>query len=269
MRRRAALTTGCVFAFAALCPPATALTARELLDRAKTLDDTTRHWNDRTQHMILTIGDTGGTERKRDLLVCTKRFPADEEKTISFFSAPPEVRGTGFLQWSHRGREGEQWLYLPEFKRTRQIAARLRDEPFVGTDFTYRDLEIVSEFLRWSEADAPTKLLGDETIDGRICDTIELRPHQDGIPYQRLVLSLDRELLTPRKLQFFDLDGTLLKTLTLSDIRDIGTIPTAQHLEMRNHKRGSRTLVDLREVTYDSHLDDELFTQRQLERGAP
>ncbi len=124
--------------------PAQAESGRELLDRAKQLDDTSRNWKDRSQEMRLTIRDGGGKQRQRDLTVLTKRQAAGEEKAITFFSGPPEVKGTAFLQWTHPGRDDEQWLYLPEFRRTRQISSRLRDESFVGTDFTYRDLEILA-----------------------------------------------------------------------------------------------------------------------------
>lgn len=249
--------------------PARAETAREILDHSKRLDDTTRHWTDRTQRMALTIVSAAGAKRERELTVYSKRYPGDEDKSISFFLSPAEVRGTAFLQWSHKGKDDEQWIYLPEFKRTRQIAARLRDESFVGTDFTYRDLEIVGDVLLWTEAEAPSKLLGEESVDGSPCHSIELRPQQDGSPYQRLVLALDRDKLTPRRLDFYDADSVKLKRLSLGDVRDIGAIPTAHRLEMSNLKKGTRTLVGLPEVTYDSALSDDLFTQRQLEKGAP
>jgi len=249
--------------------PARAETARELLDRAKRLDDTTRHWTDRTQRMQLNIVAAGGENRERELAVYTKRYAGDEEKSISFFLAPAEVRGTAFLQWSHKGRDDEQWLYLPEFRRTRQIAARLRDESFVGTDFTYRDLEIVGDLFLWSEAEARTRLLGDETVDGAPCHSIELRPQREESAYQRLVLALDRDKLTPRRLDFYDTGDVKVKSLGLADVREIGAVPTAHRLEMSNLKKGSRTVVTLPEVKYGTGLGDDLFTQRQLEKGAP
>jgi len=251
------------------CQVARALTAREILDKAKTLDDTTRHWTDRTQHMSLVITDGGGATRRRELAVYTKRYSADEEKAITFLSAPAELHGVGFLQWSHRGRDDEQWLYLPELKRTRQIAARLRDESFVGTDFTFRDLQILTDLLRWTEAEAPTHLSGEEAVAGHLCETIELRPKLEGMPYGRIVLWMDRDALTPRRLDFFDLDATRTKTLSLEDIRDLGPIPTPHHLEMQNLKKNSRTVVDLTDVKYNTGLADDLFTQRYLERGGP
>ena len=219
--------------------------------------------------MTLQAFDAGGDQRQRQIQVFTKRATVDEEKTLSFILAPAEVRGTGFLQWSHRGRDDDQWLYLPEFRRTRQIAARVKDESFVGTDFSYRDLEIVAKILRWTEAEGPSVRGNDETIAGRPCYGIELQPKQDDTPYKKIVLNLDRDRLVARKLAFFDGSGSNVKVLTTDDLRDVGAIPTPYRIEMRNLKKGSHTVVTLDEVQFNTKLADDLFTQRYLERGAP
>jgi outer membrane lipoprotein-sorting protein len=247
--------------------PARALTAREILDKTKQLDDTTRNWTDRQRKLTLVIFGKRGGERRRELQVFDKRYPDDEDKSISFFLSPPEVKGTGFLQWAHKQRDDDQWLFLPELKRTRRITARLRDESFMGTDFSYRDLEILGEIQGWTEDEAGSRLVGQEAIDGHACHVIELRPQQDGVPYERIVMWMDEADLVPRKLDFYDQDGEHTKTLALTDIRALGPIPTAHHLEMRNLKAGSRTIVELAEVVHDAGLSDDLFTQRYLERG--
>jgi len=244
-------------------------TARAILDRAKRLEDGERRWGDRTQRMILETKAAGGQERHRELQVFTKRYADDEEKTLSFLLASPEVAGTGFLQWTHRGRDDEQWLYLPEFRRTRQITARLRDESFVGTDFTYRDLEILGKILRWSEHEATTRRLDDTNVGGASCYAIEMRPQAEGMPYARIHIALDRDRLLLRQLDFFAADGSSVKELVLGDIRDIGRFPTAHRIILRHLKKGSQTTVQVEDPQFDTGLRDELFTQRYLERGAP
>jgi len=247
--------------------PAAADAARAILDRARALDDTTRKWTDRVQRMTLTIHDANGGSRQRALKVFTKRDPAGTERAVSFFLAPREVEGVGFLQWSRPDGAAEQWLYLPELKRTRQIATRLRDESFMSTDFSYRDLDIVAEFQRWPEAAAPSRLIGEESVDGHATDVIELHPTMDGMPYGRIVVWMDRTELTPRRLEFRDADGAVIKTLALADIRPVGAIPTPHRLDMRTSAKGTHTVVEFPEVAYDTNLADDLFTQRALERG--
>src|ERR1700745_677129 len=117
-------------------PALAAETARQILDRRKALDDTTRHWDDRHQKMKLTIVDRRGGERVREVELFDRREPGDEQKTILFFLSPAEVKGTGFLAFTHKGRPADQWLYLPELQRVRQITARTRNESFLGKDLS-------------------------------------------------------------------------------------------------------------------------------------
>jgi outer membrane lipoprotein-sorting protein len=267
MRRWRTLGQVITLALLVSAGPAVAETAREILDRVRVLDDTTRKWTDRTQRMTLLIYDKRGGERRRVLKVYDKRYAGDENKAISFFESPPEVEGTAFLQWAHKQRDDDQWLYLPEFKRTRRITARVRDQSFMGTDFSYRDLEILGEIQDWTEEEAPTSLVGADQVDGHDCHVIELRPRQDGMNYGRIVVWIDTALLVTRKMNFERTDARPWKELGLSEIRDVGAVPTAHRLEMRDVEKGSRTVVELTDVAYDTGLPDDLFTERHLERG--
>ena len=243
-------------------------TAREILDRAHALDTTTRHWTDRSQHLTLVIVGADGEERRRELTVRTKRYPDDESKALSSFLAPSEVKGTAFLQWGHKNAPDEQWLYLPDLRRTRRITSDLSNESFMGTDFSYQDLGILSEAPSWTEADAPSTLVGEETVDGRPCYIIALRPKQEDIAYGRIQVWLDKESLVPRRMDFFDKDDAAIKSLRFEGIENVGAFPYARVLEMSQLKTGSKTRIESSDVKFDSGLSDDLFTQRYLERGA-
>ena len=269
MRTLHVALTSMALAMVLVPPPAAGTSSREVLDRVKALDDGARHWTDRSEKLTLVITDARGGERTRELQIQNKRYPGDEDKALSFFLSPPEVKGTGFLQWGHKNADDDQWLYLPEFKRTRRITAQLRDESFMGTDFSYRDLEILAEFQRWTEDEAPSTLTGEEPVDGSPCQVIALRPKQNGMSYGKIVLWIDRDRVIARRMDFFDHDDKAVKSLTFGDIRDVGVVPTAHTLDMRNLAKKSHTRVTVSDVAYDKGLADDLFTQRYLERGAP
>src|SRR5207244_9984317 len=110
------------------------------------------------------------------LIIYFKKYPEDRTKTMLFFESPPEVKGVGFLQLADPHAKDAQWLYLPELKRVRQSSGGAKRESFVGTDFSYDDLAIISQITDWTESDARTKLLRDETQDGRACHVIEFTP---------------------------------------------------------------------------------------------
>jgi outer membrane lipoprotein-sorting protein len=247
--------------------PPGAPTARALLDQTRQLAETTRKWTDRTQELALTIVDRRGGQRHRTLTIRFKKYPEDRNRTILFFESPPEVKGVGFLQWADPHGKDEQWLYLPELKRVRQISTGAKRESFVGTDFSYDDLAIISQITDWSDTDARTVLLRDEAVDGQPCHVIEFTPTGKDLTYGKLLVWLRAGDLVIVKYEFYDSDARLEKILALGDIRLVGAIPTAFHWEMQNVQAGSHTIVDFSAVRYDSGLDDAAFTERALEHG--
>ena len=253
--------------FLSLTGAAQAETARQILDRRKALDDTTRHWDDRHQRMKLRIVDKRGGERTRELDLYERREPADEQKAILFFLSPAEVKGTGFLAYTHKGRPADQWLYLPELKRVRQITARTRKESFVGTDLSYHALDLIQEMVSWSESDAASSLRPEETIGGTACHVIDLTPAREDIAYKRIVLWLGKDDLVPRQLEFYEDGAEPKKRLAQSEVRAIGAIPVAHRIEVKTLAAGTRTDIEISDVQFNQELDPDLFTQRALERG--
>ena len=242
--------------------------ARLLLDEANQLDDTTRAWTDRMQRIKLLITDGRGIERRREIIMRTLRLPGGEDKTSTVFLTPPEVRGTAFLQFAHQDRDAEQWLFLPALGRVRQIAAQSKNESFMGTDFSYRDLELLTDVFEWSEEEAPARLLGTETIDGKDAAVIELTPKAKDVGYQKIRLVMTRPDHVIRRMEFFGSSDTPKKRLGLDDIRMVGAIPTAYKLEMVQTQTNSKTDVDVVDVRYNQGIPEDLFTTRALERGA-
>jgi outer membrane lipoprotein-sorting protein len=253
--------------FCGAAPATAAPTAREILDRLHQLSQTTRKWTDRTQRLKLRIIDRRGGERRRALTIYLKKYPEDRNRSIVFFETPPEVKGVSFLQWADSHAKDEQWLYLPELRRVRQISGAAKHESFVGTDFSYDDLAIISQITDWTDADAHTNLLREESVDGQPCHVIEYTPAGKDLTYGRILLWLTIKDLIARKYTMHDQAGQQLKVLTLSDIRNVGTIPTAFAMEMKNERIGSHTVVNFEDVKYDSGLSDDMFSQRSLERG--
>jgi len=248
-------------------PPA-AQPARAILDHAKYLNDTTRKWTDRTQSLNIKIFDSRGNVRNRMMTMRTQRRVGGEDKTLSVFLSPAEVRGTSFLQFAHRDRDAEQWLFLPALQRVRQISAQSKTESFMGTDFSYRDLELLTDVLEWNEEEATSVLSGSDVIEGTDVSLIELTPHKKDVGYTRIVLALTKQDFVIRRMEFYSANtSTPQKVLNMDKIEVVDSIPTPRSLEMKQTVQGSHTTVDVAEVRYNQNLRDDLFTQRTLEQG--
>jgi outer membrane lipoprotein-sorting protein len=248
--------------------PARAETARDMLDRAKAVNDA-REPTDTTQKTKMTLVDSRGGARVRDLEIYSKSYGRRARRALAFFLSPPEVKGVGLLSWSYPDRDDAQWLYLPELRRVRQISGTSRKQSFQGSDFSYDDIELLDDIRDWTEEEAASKLVREgEIADGVPCAVIELVPKDSTYDYARFLLWLDPEGSTFRKIEFYDKkDDSLLKILTLGGFQTIDGIPTAKRVEMANVKKGTKTVLEYSETRYNRGLTDDVFSERSLERG--
>lgn len=248
-------------------PAAAADPGRATMDQLRALEHGERSWSDRRQALALRIEDARGGTRERELVMLTQRTDPGEDKTLTVFRAPGDLRGTAFLQFAHRDEDAEQWLYLPELERVRRITSRAKNQSFMGTDFSYRDLELLTDVVEWRADEAHAKSLGSEAWQGQTAERIELRPSAKSIGYERVIVTVTKPDLLLRRMEFFESGDTPAKTLDLEKIAEVGGIPTPRRLTMVRHDGGGRTVIDVSEVRYDDKLASRLFTQRSLERG--
>lgn len=182
-------------------------------------------------------------------------------RTRVTFLEPADQVGTELLILEQGGGSAQQYLWLPKTKRLRRIAGSQRSEPFMGTDFSFADLEGSS--LKTGEASA----LGKETIAGIPCSHIAVQIPGDDEVYSKIELWIDEKASVPRKLTFFDKAGKHVKTMQVDTVRDLGGGKTLLgKFRMLNHLRNSVTTVDTQEVDQNAVLPDALFSPDALGR---
>lgn len=240
---------------------------RALIDATHRLDRGERAWRTRSERLSIRIENARGGVIERELVMRTGRGEPGEDRTFTVFLAPAEVRGTAFLQLAHKDRDADQWLFLPELHRVRRISGASRRQSFVGTHFSYRDLELLDDVLEWSDEEAPARRLGPGKIEDLAVTRIELRPEVKDVGYDRIVVSISEADHVLRGLDLFEGGDRPRKVLRLLDVRWVDGKPTAHRLEMTDRKRGGRTVVEVSEVRYDEDLPEGIFTRRALEHA--
>lgn len=249
--------------------PAFGETAREILDEVTAVNKT-REPKDVTQSLKMTNVRSDRVDFVRELETQTKFYSDESSKAITFFIAPADIKGVGYLVWINLHKAGVQWLYLPKLHRVRQIGPAMRGQSFQETVFTYEDIELFAKMSKWTESDATSRLLrSDESVDGVPCVLIEEVPKSAEVSYGRFLLWLHRGDATLRKSELYDRsDGSLAKTARFSDFVTLGRIPVARHIELANVKTDLRTIVEIFETRFDQGLDEEIFTPQYLERAS-
>ncbi len=246
---------------------AAAPSGRALVDETHRLDRGERAWRTRSERLAIRIENARGGIVRRELVMRTGRGEPGEDRTFTVFLAPAEVRGTAFLQLAHKDRDADQWLFLPELHRVRRISGASKRQSFVGTHFSYRDLELLDDVLEWSEEEAPARWLGEGSIGDVAVARVELRPKVKDVGYDRIVVSISARDHVLRGLDLFEGGEEPRKVLHLLDVRSVDGKPTAHRLEMTDRKRGGRTIVEVSEVRYDEDLPEEIFTRGALDHA--
>lgn len=185
---------------------------------------------------VMTLRNAQGEVSTREFVVKTLEVEGDGDKELGIFHTPADVRGTAVLTYSHGIKPDDQWIYLPSLKRVKRIATVNKSGPFVGSEFAFEDIS------SWELEKYNYRYLRDEAIDGNDCFVIENIPAYEYSGYTKQIEWLDKEMYQPRKIEFYDRKGALLKTLTFSDYDQyLGRYWRAGKLHMENHQNGKST----------------------------
>ncbi|GAB7027831.1 outer membrane lipoprotein-sorting protein [Geotalea toluenoxydans] len=252
--------------FAALILSVLATTLALAAPDARTLlkESEARHRTKTQQYSgNLAVVNKDGKVRKKGWKSYRQGYAGDA-KTLTRFTEPPEVKGVGFLSLSRpAGQNDDQWLYLPSMKRERRIATQDRDASFVGTDFNYEDME------EFDHEKYKVAMQGEQTVDGQLCYVITAIPLESGgkSVYEKKVLYLRKDILYLLREDLFRKgDKQPSKIFTLSDLQNVEGHWVAKKWEMSDLKKGSKTTVILKEITFDKPQPAGRFTLQNLNR---
>lgn len=216
-------------------------------------------------NMILT--NKKGKTRERSITLTTKTNREGEQNSLIKFNAPQNVSGTGLLTIEHLNKEDDQWLYLPALKRSRRISSANQTDPFMGTDFTYEDLntENINEYTY--------ELLGEENIKGistyKIKATSIDESHAKDSGYHHRILWVRKQDYIVTKINYFNKSRVLSKTLSADDIKEISNtgVSRAHTVIMKNLKTSHSTRLDYEDFSIDKGISQKQFSMRSLERS--
>ena len=241
------------------------LTAREIMEKVDVRDD----GDNSTATLEMTLFDKRGDTRVRQVTTFTKDKGRDMQR-IMFFLAPADVRGTGFLTYDYYGgeKDDDQWLYLPELRKTKRIASSDKSGAFMGTDFSYADMtrRVLDE---WTY-----KILKEDEVRGEKVWLIEALPRdkivRDRYGYDKSVLFVRQDIFMGVRAIHWVHDGGHIKYLDMKRLEQIDGIWMGTELDMKTTKGGAtlhRTVMKFSGVKFNQPLDDGLFTVRRLEKG--
>ena len=211
--------------------------------------------------LMLTITEKNGSTRTRKLTMQAKTAGGTEKRMIKFLD-PADVRGTALLILDYEETQDDMWIYLPALKKTRRIVSTEKGKSFMSSEF--------------SNADMTSAALSDFKIshmpesgknDTWLIESVPVSEDKaDEYGYSRKITWLDKKDLKVKKIEFFNFDGELFKTIDIISTVPItgkeGYIMTEMYVMNHNNGRSSRIKFD--EINTTSVIPDNTFTVEAL-----
>lgn len=221
-----------------------------------------------TRFIDMTLTDRRGKVRKRRAIVYRSKNEGLSYTRISYIS-PKRIRDTAFLSHDDSTNASDQrWLYLPVTKRVRRIPGSDRGDNFLGTDFTYED---INGQLKFDHDDYQFAYVESAKLNGRQTHVIKAIPVTKEVArelgYGGLTAKIDELSWLPVEIEFVDPDQRPLKKVTVPSFNKIDGIWTPLKIEAINHQTQHQTIFEYSQVSYMGSLNSTIFEPNELHRG--
>ncbi len=239
--------------------------AKAIMEKADERDD----GDNMTGDVTMTLIDQGGRERKREIKVFSKDEGRDTHR-LQFFLSPADVRRTGFLSYDYYSgeKDDDQWLYLPDLKKTKRIATSDKSSSFMGSDFSYADMtrRVLDE---WNY-----KLLKEQDVGGHPCWLIEAVPVSKTVEkrygYKKSIVFVRQDNFVVVRAIHLLSEGGKVKYMETRKLEKIDHIWVATEIWMKTTRKKRtlhRTILNWKNVQFNQDLSRSFFSIRQLEKG--
>lgn len=245
-------------------------TAREIMEKTDQRDD----GNTSISESVMILIDKKKQQRIRQLKSYRKDYGKDS-KSVLFFITPADVRNTAFLtfDWDDESRDDDSWLYLPALRKPKRIASNDKSGSFMGSDFTYSDLNGV-QIEDWDYKFSKKK---EAKVDGFDTWVIEGYPKKSKkkevikrTGYLKTKTWIRKDIFMAVKAQFWVKKGKKIKYLKVKNISKVDGIWTAHEVQMTTTKRKRiehSSIFKTTMIKYNVDMKDDMFTIARMERG--
>jgi len=217
------------------------------------VDNAMNNFTDGEFESKLLIRDPSGQARE----IGFTTFQKVPDKRLVRFSSPGDLKGMGVLVEN----KDVMYVYLPGFQKVRRVGTHVKNQTFMGSDFSYEDMSL-SRYSPTYDA----KLVKEDANQWELELTVKAGQE---IEYPKVHMIVEKRSNQPLKIDFMDAGGKLLKTSDYVDYH----IDDANHygptkVVVTDHRRNDhKSEIVFTRVKLNQGLKDDFFTQRTLIRG--
>lgn len=191
--------------------------------------------------------------------IVMKAWALEPDYSLVYVTEPARDRGSVTLK-----RKQEVWSWLPTVQRVIKIPPSMMLQSWMGSDFTNDDLVRQSSIVD----DYTHSMVGEESLAGYRCWKIELTPKPDaGVVWGKLLMWISQSNYIELRTDFYDEDGTVVKSFVGSNIRTFDGRSLASHWEMMPvNEPGKKTIIEYRDIKFKVKLEQSFFSEENMKR---
>ena len=231
-------------------------TAQQLID--KMIDANNLSFEKGEMQMTMIIENKRGKKRTRTIMAQGQKF-GELSKTRIEFKEPADVRGTTLLMHEQPGDGDDiQYLYFPAFKKTQRISGSAKNGSFMGSDFTYADME------SRDAKEGKKTLLPPDKVGGQEAFRVSVESTDEDSDYSKVDMWIHKTLFLPLRTDFYDRKGALLKVMTSKKIEKKNGQFVITHIKLANKQKGSQTSLIVDDINQDAVFSESVFEKASL-----
>jgi len=188
-----------------------------------------------------------------------KIWSIEPDYSLLLILSPARDKGTVTLK-----RKQEVWNFIPSVQKTIKIPPSMMLQSWMGSDFTNDDLVRQSSIVD----DYEHSLIGEEEYEGYLCHKIELIPKPEaGVVWGKIIMWVSKESYLQLKIDHFDEDEYLVKTMKGSKIKKLGgrMIPTYWEM-IPEDEPGQKTVMEYLDIEFNKKIRTNFFSQQNMKR---
>jgi len=152
---------------------------------------------------------------------------------------------------------------MPALRKTRRIVSSEKGNNFMGSEFSNADMS------KPNMNDFSYKILGTETVNGKICWKIEAKCLNEDIEdengFGRKVITIEKNTYLTQRIEYYDFDDELLKIMSISDYKkQTNGGYFAFRMEMQNTQSGRRSILLIDKLQLGTELSENSFAAATL-----
>jgi len=226
--------------------------AQRVYDRADGKDVSTR--------AVMILTEKGHSPRQRNLFTFAMDHGKGERWSLTRFTKPADIAGTGLLTKDYPGDKSDQKLYLPALDKVRRIVSSRKGGHFVGSDLYYED-------LRDREVDMDHhRLAGKGKAGGQVCEILVSTPvDPENSVYSKRISWIHTKTLIPLRVDYYKRGRKKpIKRMRVRKLKKIQGYWTVLDSIMYDLKTGHKTRIATKAIKYDQGLTGALFSDQSL-----